>query len=35
MEFLQSALACDLYTPILVAKSLIAAGFIAYVSERE
>jgi len=35
MEFLQSVLAHDIYTPILVVKSLIAAGVIAYVSESE
>ena len=35
MELLSSVLVYDIYTPILVAKSLIAAGFLAYLSEYE
>ena len=35
MELLSSVLVYDIYSPILVAKSLIAAGFLAYLSEYE
>ena len=35
MEFLTPVLSYDIYTPLLVVKSLIAAGFLAYISESD
>lgn len=35
MEFLTPILAHDIYTPLLVVKSLIAAGFVSFLSDDD